>query len=869
VILSPGDSLGAYTILGVQGAGGMGEVYRARDTRLGRDVALKVLARDAAKEPGRVDRFEVEARAASALNHPSIVVVYEVGAGVPPGGGEPLRFLAMEYLDGEPLSSRIPRGGLPLREALTLAVDLADGLARAHESGILHRDLKPSNLYVTRDGRLKILDFGLAKLRREPGDPSPASTTDTLTSPGTLVGTVGYLSPEQLRGEPATAASDQFSAGCVLYEMLSGRRAFTGSTSAEVASAILRDEPLPLDSLRTGLPPPLVWVVERCLAKSPRERYAATSDFARDLRTLKEHSGEVVRSSSPSGVRARPVRATLRAGAFAVALLIGGAALAAVALLLRAPKPAPEFRRLTFRDGSVWKALFEPRSASIVYSAAWDGDPARLYRTAPQVAGLDRPLEGPGVLPFAFDPDGARILGLQGAGRPAVNLAGTLVWLPGPGGTPRPFAENYGWADVRGDVVVAVRDAGESRVLEVLDARGQKVRELFSTSGALSWVRLSPDARSVAFFHHPWRYDDGGEVVSASVDGSGRRTLAPGLGHTSGLDWNARTGEVWFTATSAQDAGGTLWAAAPRGRLRVVHRGLQFFVLQSVRGEERRALFTLGDSRASLFVRRRGEPLRNLSWLGWSLICDVSPDGRTLLFNESGSGAGGTFVRPVDGSGTAVPLGSLDGLRFSPDGKFVVGLAGRGRDDQQVVVAPVGPGPVRALTSGPASWDDAVWAGPDRLLARRQDSNSEAHLVLLSTAGGAEVDLGRSECRMPAVSPAGMRVACLAAAGSRRIFLQPLDAKAAATDVFSLPDGEERLARVSWSSDGGRLFSVTTAFRLLTIDAATGRLLGEEQLPLPPGSNRLLGAAVSGDGALAVYSSARETSALYVGDGLE
>ena len=231
MILSPGDSFGTYTILGPLGAGGMGEVYRARDERLKRDVALKVLAAEAAREPGRVERFEVEAQAASALNHPSIVVVYEIGRAAAPGGGD-LPYLAMECLEGEPLSARIPRGGLPIREFLTLASDLTDGLARAHESGILHRDLKPSNLYVTREGRLKILDFGLAKLRRAEGDRSPGSETDTLTSPGSLLGTVGYLSPEQLRGESATFASDQFSTGCVLYEMLAGRREFPGSAPA-------------------------------------------------------------------------------------------------------------------------------------------------------------------------------------------------------------------------------------------------------------------------------------------------------------------------------------------------------------------------------------------------------------------------------------------------------------------------------------------------------------------------------------------------------------------------------------------------------------------------------------------------------------
>ena len=847
----------------------MGEVYRARDQRLGRDVALKILAGDAAGEPERLDRFEVEARAASALNHPNIVVVYEIGTASAPRGGTDVRYLAMEFLDGEPLSARIPRNGLPLREFLSLAAGLTDGLARAHESGILHRDLKPSNLYVTRDGRLKILDFGLAKLRRQPGDPSPAGTTDTITSPGTLLGTVGYLSPEQLRGDPATFASDQFSTGCVFYEMLTGRRAFPGASPAEIVSAILRDEPLPLDTIRPGLPPPLVWVVERCLGKLPRDRYGATADLARDLKTLKEHSGEVVRSS-PSTPRPATPPSPLRRGLLAAGLLALGGALAGLVVVLSGPRPAPEFRRLTFRDGNVWKALYEPRSTSILYSAGWDGATPRLWRTAPEVAGMDRIVEAPPLLPLAFDAGGARVLALLGAGRPALNLSGTLAWLPSPGGTPRPFAEGYGWADARGDLVVAVRDAGESRVLDVLGPDAKRMRSLFETTGAISWVRLSPDGRRVAFLHHPWRYDSGGEVVLAEVDGSGRRSLTPAFSNVAGLDWNARTGEVWFTAQGAQDAGGTLWAVSPRGSSRVVHRDLSFFTLQAVRGEERRAVFSLGESRASLLVRRRGEPLRNLSWLGWSSVRDVSPDGRAILFREAGTGAAGSFVRPSDGSGTAVPLGALDAQRFSPDGTQVVGLAGRGRENQHVVVAPIGPGTPRILTAGAATHDDAVWAGDGRVLARRSVAGAaEAHFVLLPADGGPESDLGRADCRVPAVAPDGARLACIATPDFRRVFVEPLAPGASPRTVLALPAGDEQRSRVSWSSDGARLFAVTTDFRLLTIDAASGRLIDSETLPLPPGSNRFIGAALSGDASLAVYSSARETSALYVGEGLE
>ncbi|HEY3204365.1 MAG TPA: serine/threonine-protein kinase, partial [Thermoanaerobaculia bacterium] len=282
MILSPGESFGDYTILGPLGRGGMGEVYRARDARLGREVALKILPDDAAEDPERIRRFEQEARAASALNHPNIVVIYETGEARPSGRDRPMRFLAMELLDGEPLSALLAGGGLPLKRTLDYACQIADGLSRAHESGIVHRDLKPSNIVITRDGHLKILDFGLAKLRSlSPEDKTLEVTTDpTLTSPGTLLGTVGYMAPEQVRGEPATAASDQFSFGCILFEMLAGQRPFQRSSPAETLSAILRDEPPPLEQFHLNVPAPIRWIIERCLSKPPRDRYASTRDMA-------------------------------------------------------------------------------------------------------------------------------------------------------------------------------------------------------------------------------------------------------------------------------------------------------------------------------------------------------------------------------------------------------------------------------------------------------------------------------------------------------------------------------------------------------------------------------------------------------------
>ncbi len=320
--LAAGTLVGPYRIEALHGRGGMGEVYRARDTRLGRDVALKVLRETDAGNLYRLRRFEQEARAASALAHPAIVVVHDTGTAKLPGSRGPIYYIAMELVPGEPLDAILKRGALPTRRCLDLATPLADALAHAHEAGVVHRDFKPSNVIVGHDERPKILDFGLAKVT-----PFEVSESDwTLTAKGALLGTVGYMSPEQARGEVATPASDQFSFGCVLYGMLTGQRAFERGSPAETVSAILHEEPPPLEERAPAAPPPLRWIVARCLAKDPADRYAATRDLAHELRTLRDRMSELsarsIEAPAPRGGARWGLRAT--AGALVVAVGIAG-----------------------------------------------------------------------------------------------------------------------------------------------------------------------------------------------------------------------------------------------------------------------------------------------------------------------------------------------------------------------------------------------------------------------------------------------------------------------------------------------------------------------------------------------------------------
>jgi serine/threonine protein kinase len=281
--IAQGSRLGPYEVLAPLGAGGMGEVYRARDPRLGREVAIKVLPASFSKDADRLHRFEREARAAGILTHPNITAVFDVGS----QDGAP--YVVSELLEGEVLQAALTGGRLSTRRAVDYAIQLAHGLAAAHEKGIVHRDLKPENVFVTRDGRLKILDFGLAKLTHaKEGSPDQTNqpTASLGTEPGVVLGTLGYMSPEQLRGRPADARSDIFSFGAILYEMLSGRRAFRGDSAADTMSAILRDDPPDLSLTDQNISPTLERIVRHCLEKNPEQRFQSARDLAFDLEAL-------------------------------------------------------------------------------------------------------------------------------------------------------------------------------------------------------------------------------------------------------------------------------------------------------------------------------------------------------------------------------------------------------------------------------------------------------------------------------------------------------------------------------------------------------------------------------------------------------
>src|SRR5580704_10882730 len=371
--LTPAAKLGPYEIKSQIGAGGMGEVYRARDARLNRDVALKILPESFARDADRLRRFEQETKAVAALNHPNIVAIYDVGE----YNGSP--YLVSELLEGESLRAVINHGPIPPRKVVEYAVQVANGLAAAHAKGIVHRDLKPENLFVGRDGRVKILDFGLAKLGTK-GDPElEATMTSSHTAAGVVMGTASYMSPEQVRGEAVDARTDMFAFGAVLYEMLAGKRAFQRDTPPETMTAILREDVPEISELQPPVPPALDRIVRRCLEKNPEQRFQSAKDLAFGLEALSQLSGSGGATSAQAAIAAAKP-APQKTIALAAAALVIAAAVGGIGWWMGRQSGTvapPQFSEITFRTGAVSNARFAP-DGSVVYAARWVGVPQQL-----------------------------------------------------------------------------------------------------------------------------------------------------------------------------------------------------------------------------------------------------------------------------------------------------------------------------------------------------------------------------------------------------------------------------------------------------------------------------------------------------------
>ena len=830
-------------------------MFVARDLELERSVAIKVLgpgARDA--EDDR--RLEQEARAAGSLAHPNILVVHDIGR----GEGGP--YIVSELLEGETLRQRLSGKPLPLRKALDFGAQLSRGLAAAHEKGLVHRDIKPENLFITKDGRLKILDFGIARILAPPLATAAAQDEHgraeklSTTEPGAIVGTVAYMSPEQVRGRPADHRSDLFSAGVVLYEMLAGRPPFDEATSIEVAWAIVNREPPPLPA---HVPPALERLVSRCLEKEPAERFQSARDLAFNLEALQLTQTRVPPAGS---VRRRSI-------VFAVAAACVLALAAGILALRRVSHPgAPgTFRQLTFDRGFVGSARFAPDGETVIYSHARGGAPELLSLR------LDHPNAGPVVLP------NANLLAISKTGEMAILLRptfhrfdyqlGTLGRVPLGGGAVREVAEGIQYADwgPRDDLAL-VRTTGSRTRLEFPSGR-----VLYETTGWISHPRFSPQRDRIAFIDHPDPGgDDAGSVAIVDLEGK-LRILAAGWKSAQGLAWAPGGQEVWFTA-AARDAPfsqNVLRAVDLSGKQRVVAQGTGRLKLEDISAGGR-VVLSKPDGHLALVVLPNGAAGEtDLSWLEIPILNDLSRDGSAVLLTEMGSGAQpayAMFIRKTDGS-PPLALGGGQGLAFSPDGKWVLSLPPQDGSRSKLALIPTGAGEPSIVETGSVAVVSARWLpnGNGIVLAGTEPGHS-TRLYLKALGGGDPRPIseeGVSNIEF-AVSPDGTRVAASGPRGG--LALYPIDGSGP-TRVRAAEPAEYP---IGFGADGS-LFVRRRAdlpARIFRIDLARDtRSLWKTLMPRESAATRVSRIAMSADARSFAYNHTDLHAQLFLLEGLE
>jgi hypothetical protein len=864
--LGASTRIGPYEILASIGSGGMGEIYRARDSRLDRLVAIKVLTSARGIQQVHLDRFTREARAIARLNHPAICTLYDVGE----QDGTP--FLVMELLDGETLAENLEGGPPTLERTLAIATHIAEALDAAHGKNVIHRDLKPSNVMITSSG-VKLLDFGLAKLRDGEYTEGARDPTKSLqlTGDGDLLGTLPYMAPEQIEGHDVDTRTDIFSFGVVLYELITGVRPFSGSTRSALIAAIVNAEPVPPSRARPGIPQALERAVERCLAKDPDDRWQTARDLLAELRWI---------AAGEPGSRASPVRRpriSWRTVALSLvtATAVAGLVLAARTALTPATAAVAKYHRVTFRQGAVSSARFTPDGQTFVYSASWEGAPYNVFLgRADSPDARDLSLESGKILSISKAGDMALVFGPQNIARPFG--VRTLARVPMAGGARRDLLDGIvdaDWIAGTNDIAV-IRDPGSGRPLRVEFPAGRVVHE-----APAAWsLRVSPDGSRVAFFEGPGFFTVQPEAMITVVDRSGRRSTLSRHWSGIGLAWSRSGREVWFTATDGGIQAPWLHAVSLAGVERTVQRAPDWLVLHDI-SPDGRILVSRNTVRINVACLPPGEAIeRDLSW-GWSAtVRGLSADGRTLIFtellgNDFKSSAGIIYRRSIDGS-PAVRLGTGDAQSLSPDGKWALG-----RLKDTFVLIPTGAGSVVSLPKGsPARAGNASWFGDSkRIVFTGYSDSNRPRGYIQDIAGDPPRAITEEGVVLPGKAAARDDTSVLGRSGDRWL-LHPVAGAGPARPVRGMLPTD---LPVQWSAGGKALYVVDAngpalpgqpAIGVFRVEPGRGSRTHWRTLrpPDPVGVEADRNSVVMADDARSYcYSFTRRLGDLFIADGLQ
>lgn len=832
----------------------MGEVYLARDTRLDREVAIKVLPASVAADADRIRRFTEEARAVATLSHPNILAIHDIGQ------DNGVHYLVTELLKGESLRDALKHGPLSPRRSIEIAVQVSSGLAAAHQKGVVHRDLKPENIFLTRDGHAKILDFGLAKMQRTAAAAAEGATqTSSHTEPGTVMGTATYMAPEQVRGEGVDHRADIFSLGLILYEMLAGGPAFKRDSSVETMTAILKED-APEFPATTHVPPAVERIVRRCLEKSPDQRFQSAKDMAFALEAMSGSSSQQ-RQVLEKMPRTRWVIPTLATAAI-VALI------AMIALFaMRSPSGAPtKVTQLTFRYGYIRTARFTPDGKGVVYGAMWDGGAMQVYQGRADSSDSQ-----------AIPTDKADLLSISKSGELALALnrrflapwvpVGTLARVPLLGGTPRPVFEEVldaDWSPDGSGLAIIYRSHGRFRLEYPIG------KVLYENAGYLSHVRFSPDGKVIAFTEHPFFGDDRGWISTVDLSGK-RQKLSGEYSSLQGVAWRPDGKEIWFGIPTG------IQGVDRAGKERVVYLALGSALRLLDISADGKALVTNDQVQSEVFAATIGQPeSRNLAVLPSCAAEAMSSDGKTIVMNTFQGDDYELWIRGADGS-PAVQIGTGAIFDISPDGKTVLGLK---QTSNTLELVPTGVGEPRLLPLTGVTYQFGSLL-PD---GRR------AVLVGSEPGRGARLyvqDLFDKNVRRP-ISPEGVTISLwnhwLSVDGKYAIANPPAspdpDNPAPTAMLYPVAGGEARPVKgtqpgdvaVSWLADGSVLMYATGSnpSTVYKVDINTGkRELWRRFIPADPtGILTLRSLLVTPDGKHYAYTTRRVLSTVYAIDGL-